>query len=531
MVISGGILTTPQVITGFILEKDFSEIWLMWSAIIGGAFGTAFFAHLWFKLPVKTENEFILFRFSGKGAKILHSFRSIYVGGVVAPLVLSMTFIAFGRIISTLFGLGFDLSIFLISATVIASTFFNSLKQRIKLDVVYLFVFLISLGVIIFYLTRNLGDFSTVSEIVKSQEYNFELIPKPGNLAFGSFLVFILIQWWSAGIIDMPNINAQKLMSAKDINTVSKSVILPSIFMSVFMIIIFTIPFYILKLDSSLFNVDSGEIAFVNIFKFSMPQELYFIVVIFFLLPFLSAVNNTQNWSASLLVQNFYKYQIKRNASERNLSNAGTLAMILVIVVSALIALFNDSILKVFKYLVAISAGVGPVFILRWYWHRINAWTQLSAMVLSLIYPNVYEILFSHSYVFQDMIGTLMKEWSLDYFPLKIIILSIAVIFSWLIVTFATKPTDDKTIKQFIDAVKPGGFWKTKQAGKLYFFRRLIIALLFTIGGFTFYLSYWQFVNGEYLTLVFCFILYIGLNYLGYVLLRNVNKKHMIYNK
>ncbi len=523
MLISGGILTMPQVITGFILANDFSGIWIIWSALIGGAFGSVFFSHLWYRLPIKTENELILFRFSGKGAKILHAFRSVYVGGIVAPLGLSMAFVAFGRIISMLFELDFSLSVLIILGFVIISTFFNSLRQRLKLDVIYLIIFLVSLGIIIFYLTKNLGGFSSISEIVQSKQYNFNLIPEPGTLAFGSFLVFVLIQWWSAGIIDMPDINGQKLMSAKNINTVSKSVILPSVFMSVFLVIILTIPFYSLKLDNSLLKGSSGELAFVSIFKYAIPKNLYFVVVIFFFLPFLSSVNNTQNWSASLLVQNFYKYHINKQATEQKLSGIGTVMMILIALISATIALFNDSILDIFKYLLAISAGVGPVFILRWYWHRINAWSQLSAMVLSLIYPNIYEILFANSPAFQNFIETLMTNWCLEYFPLKIILLSIAVIASWLLATFLTIPTDEKTVRKFVNAVKPGGFWKNEQSGKVFFYKRFLIAILLTFAGFTFYFTYWQFVNGEYLTTVLCFVMYITLNYLGYILLKRIN--------
>jgi len=409
---------------------------------------------------------------------------------------------------------------------VIISTFFNSLRQRLKLDVIYLIFFLVSLAIIIFYLTKNLGDFISISEIVKSHDYNFNLIPKTGTIAFGSFLVFVLIQWWSAGIIDMPDINGQKLMSAKNINTVSKSIILPSIFMSVFLIIILTIPFYSLQLDNSLLSSESGELAFVSIFKYAIPTRLYFLVVIFFFMPFLSAVNNTQNWSASLLVQNFYKYHINKQATKQKLSNIGIFTMIVIVIISAIIAIFSGSILDIFKYLLAITAGVGLVFILRWYWHRINAWSQLSAMVLSLIYPNVYEILYINSPVFQNFIETLMINWGFEYFPLKIILLSIAVISSWLLVTFLTKPTEEEITLRFVSIVKPGGFWKSKHSGKVFFLKRLIVSLFLTFAGFIFYFTYWQFINGEYLTTVLCFVLYIALNYLGYILLKNVNESY-----
>jgi Na+/proline symporter len=325
----------------------------------------------------------------------------------------------------------------------------------------------------------------------------------------------------------MPDINGQKLMSAKNMNTISQSLILPKLFMAIFMILILTIPFYILQINPLHVDYASGELAFVSIFKYAIPKQLYFIVVLFFFLPFLSAVNNTQNWSAALLVQNFYKYYIEKQASDKKLYRLGMLTMIFIVFMAAIFAVFNDSILDIFKYILAISAGVGPVFILRWYWHRINAWTQLSAMVLSLIYPNIYEILYHNNEAFHNGILTLMNAWNLDYHPLKIILLSVSVIGSWLIVTFLTKQTDEKTITQFVDAVKPGGFWPRKSCGNVFFKKRLFIALMLTVGGFLFYYTFWQFVKGNYGLTLLLLVIYLLINYLGYVLLKKLNSRYM----
>ncbi|MDD2387833.1 MAG: hypothetical protein PHP52_13730 [Bacteroidales bacterium] len=524
MIISGGILTIPQVITSFIINKDFSGLWIIWSAVIGTAFGKVFFAHLWHNVPIKTENELILFRYSGVGAKMLHVFRSLYVGVIIAPIGLSMAFLAFGRIAGSLFDISTNYAILIILFFVIISTFFNGLKQRLKLDFIYLFIFILCLIGILFFLYLNIGSLSELSQTVALQNNKVILFPQKGSIAFNSFLIFVLLQWWSASIIDFPDINGQKLMAAKDVNTISKSIVLPSLLLSIFLILIYTIPFYILLIKNQASIVNSGEIAFLSILQNAIPTNMYFIVLIFFLLPFVSAVNNTQNWSASLIIQNFYVYYINKKASIKDLNNKGLIVMVSIAIISAVMAMFSDSILDLIKLLLVITAGVGPVFIFRWYWHRINALSQLSAMVLSLIYPNIYEQLYANNSVFKSIIELIMLVLRLEYFPLKILILTITVTISWLFVTFITKPTEESTLKSFAETVTPGGFWKNYKKGKSLFPQRLFVAIILTISGFIFYLTYWQFVIGQYIFAVFLFLLFVILTYTGYLLLKKLNK-------
>lgn len=150
----------------------------MWTALIGVAFGKAFFAHLWYRLPVKTENELVLFRFSGKGARWLHIFRSVYVGGIVAPLMLSMAFLAFGRVLAEITGLNSRLAIAIILLYILVGTFFNSLRQRLRFDFAYFLLFILSLAVILVSLNKNLGSLADISQAITCKNINFSLFPE-----------------------------------------------------------------------------------------------------------------------------------------------------------------------------------------------------------------------------------------------------------------------------------------------------------------------------------------------------------------
>ena len=200
MILAGGVLTEPQILTSFLIDGDLSGMWLIWTILIGIAFGKVFFAHLWHRLPLKTENELILFRFSGKGAKYLHIFRSIYVGAVVAPLSLSMAFLAFGRVLSEISGISLQQAIWITLGYITIGTFFNSLRERLRFDFVFFIIFIASLVFILFSLNNSLGSYVDISNAISSNKLSFKLFPDVKSTGFSAFLVFILLQWWSANI-------------------------------------------------------------------------------------------------------------------------------------------------------------------------------------------------------------------------------------------------------------------------------------------------------------------------------------------
>ena len=469
MIISGGMLTIPQIITSFVVKGNLEGMWIIWAGFLGTAFGKAFFAHLWHRVPVKTENELILYRFSGRGSKILHAFRSLYMGGIIAPLGLSMAFLAFGRIVSFTLGCSVNAGILFSLGFVVVATFFNSLRQRLRLDTIYLAILVVSLIVIVYFILINIGSLNDLQLKINQSNLGYRLFPQLGTKSFTAFLVFFLVQWWSASIIDYPNVTGQKLMAARNTNDITRSIVLPSLMFSVFTLIIITIPLFIILTSSLQVANMNGEEAFLQIFLHAIPKHLYFIVLIFFLLPFIAATNNTQNWSGSLLVQNFYVHFINNKSSEKKLKRIGIATMLAIAIVAAILAMVNQSMLEIIKFMFAITAGVGPVFMLRWYWHRINAWSQLSAMVASLIYPNLFDLAYTKIDVVAASINFAMNLLNMDYYPLKIIVLTVFVCLTWLLFTFITKPSEKETIQRFAQTVKPGGIWKLPNTGSVNF--------------------------------------------------------------
>ncbi len=523
MILAGGVLAEPQILTSFLIDGDLSGMWLIWTILIGIAFGKVFFAHLWHRLPLKTENELILFRFSGKGAKYLHIFRSIYVGAVVAPLSLSMAFLAFGRVLSDISGISLQQAIWITLGYITIGTFFNSLRERLRFDFVFFIIFIASLVFILFSLNNSLGSYVDISNAISSSKLSFKLFPDVKSTGFSAFLVFILIQWWSANIIDLPSMTGQKLMAAQNQRTIVQSIILPQILFAVFFIAISSIPFYILLIEPSALHGISGEAAFLKIFTHSLHGASRWVVLLFFLMPFTAITQNYQNWSGSLLVQNLYKHHINPHATDNALRHVGIAVMIFIVSAAAIIALFNSSIVSVVKYIFTITAGVGPVFILRWYWHRINAWTQLTAMVVSLVYPTLFDAAYNNIPAFNLLLSQLMHTLNMEYYPLKIILLTILVCLTWITVMYSTNPTAISTLEKYVTAVKPGGVWPFANAGRIMLVPRLALALLLSTSSVLNFVVLWQFVTGFYTQAVMLFCISIIILILAYHLMKKVN--------
>lgn len=524
MILSNGLMIEPQLICASLVNGELSDMWLYWSAHIGSAFSISFFAHLWQSIPVKTENEFIFFRFSGIGAKLLHTFRSLYLGLLIIPFIISFSLLAFAKICCFIFKIDLVTTILLISSILAMLTFLNSFRLRLRMDFILFFLFLI-IGVILFVnLYSNTGGLFHLSNQLKTKGYNFSIIPSIGSKGFNDFLIFIVVQWWSASILDYPDMNGQKLMASKGGNDLVKSIFLPTMFVFLFRILMFTLPFMAVVYGFAHHSFDN-ELAFTALFSNVLPSSMLVLVVLFFMIPFLSIVQNTQNWGGSLLVENFYKQTINPNMSASKSKRLGLIAMVYILMLSTIIAIYANSLMGITKYLFAITAGVGPVFMLRWYWWRINAWSQLSAMLSGLFYPPILDMLNENNATVHQFMINLGSNFNVDYYPIKIIILTIAVCITWLVFTFCTAPTEPQVLQTFASTVKPGGFWKGfENSGKSFSKARILAWIIQAGNGMLVYFVFWNFLIGNYSVFICLLFLFVFAFFVSYKLVQKANK-------
>lgn len=526
MLLAGGIIVEPQLICSALINNQFSDMWLYWSAAIGSAFSISFFAHLWQKVPVKTENEFLFFRFSGLGAKILHQFRSLYLGLLIIPFIISFSLLAFSKIVGSILGIEIHITIIIVSILLLFLTFFNSLKVRLRMDFVLFVIFIILFCVLLFSLYNATGGLNKLSKIINSSKINFNILPTFGSKAFNAFIVYIAVQWWSASLLDYPDMNGQKLMATNNSKDLVKSIFLPSFSILIFRMLLFTLPF-IAVFYGFTNGCNDSELAITYLFIKVLPSWMMILILILFMIPFISVVQNMQNWGGSLLVENFYKHFINQNADENKLKKTGLFAMVYIIIASAVISFHADSLVGITKYLFTITAGVGPVFMLRWYWWRINAWSQLSAMIACLFFPLILDWLVANNNFIYLLIMKLETFLNLDYYPLKIIILTISVCCVWISITFLTPPTDEKILRNFARTIKPGGFWKDfDNHGKSFSKTRVLAWLIQTINCYLVYFMFWNFLVGNYLYFTLIILIFSGCFFLSYRLIQKANSKY-----
>ena len=526
MLMASVIMIEPQLICAALAKGQLSDMWLYWSAVIGSSFSVSFFAHLWRKVPVKTENEFLFFRYSGKAAKVLHVFRSLYLGLLIIPFLISFGILAFSKIVCFITDIELRLAIILATILLVFLTFFNSLKSRLRMDFVLFIVFLTLFCIITFNLYENTGGLSHLANTVQSSKINFSIIPSIGSKTFNAFIVFILVQWWSASILDYPDMNGQKLMATNSSNDLVKSVFLPSLLIIFFRVVLFTLPFLAVCYGFTNGIADS-ELAFTNLFVKVLPSWMLVLVVLLFLIPFISLSQNMQNWGGSLLIENFYKHTINPRVSDDKAKSMGIVALIYIVVVAGCISIYSESLVGITKYLFSITAGVGPVFMLRWYWWRINAWSQLTAMVAALVYPPILDALFENNVAVNHYITCIEHNYNIEYYPVKIVILTIAVCLTWLVFTFLTAQTAIKTLETFAATVKPGGFWKPfNNSGKTFSKLRVFAWLLQTGNGFLLYFIFWNFLIGSYALFIGLLLFFVICFFTSYQLIQKANSKY-----
>ena len=523
VLMGSGVLIEPQMISTALAEGNLSGMWMMWSGMLTGALGVSFFAHLWRNLPVKTENELLLYRFSGRGARILHGFRALYVGGFVVLFILASSFLAFSNLLASFFSITRGQALMCTTGVVVLSTFFNSLRQRIRMDFVFLLLFTLLFIAVITAIILDAGGFIRVSRAVTAAGLNFSLLPSSGTMAFNGFLVYVLLQWWISSVPDMPDMNGQKLMSCERPVDIVKSMVLPGIIGVIFGLFQFILPFIAFS-DGFLKPGVNPEQAYLSVFTSHLPPALLAAAGLMFFIAFLSLVMNNLNWAGSLLIQNFYRYNVRPKASESQLFRAGMLSMVALSVLAGVVAWNSDSLFGIARYIFTITAGVGPVYILRWYWWRINAWSQLSSQITALIMPTVFDLIMAFSPGFSVWITDLCGQLNMEIYPFKIIAFSVLNCCVWLSVTFLTKPDDEETLRRFASMVKPGGFWpRPYDRGQLFASQRMLAWLLFAARGLVVYLACWSFVCGEYGMTALYLSIYAGLLFVVYRVLKRVN--------
>ena len=464
---------TPNLVTDIVRTNGVSGNWSWWAFLITGLLTVFVYAKLWRKSNVNTDLEFYELRYGGKPAKFLRKFRAIYLGVIFNVITMSAVTLAAIKIGGIMLGLEPWQTV--ISAGLITVVFsaIGGFKGVVYTDFILFFVAMAGAIGAAYYLV-NLPEIGGLEALIKHKNVadKLSILPDFNNTkALITLLIIPLaVQWWSSwypgaepgggGYI------AQRMLAAKDAN----HSIGATFFFNIMHYALRPWPWIIVALASLVLFPDLASIqeAFPNITEdklghdlaysamlTKLPSGLLGIVLASLVAAYMSTISTQLNWGSSYIVFDFYKRQINPNASEKRLVAVGRISTVLLMLLSAGLALLIQNALQLFELLLVFGAGTGLIFILRWFWWRINAWSEISAMFASGIVSLVLTIPSVDLYLFNADTG-ILPEWT------KFLIVVGVTSAVWLISTLITKPESEEVLENFYKKTQPGGpGWKS----------------------------------------------------------------------
>jgi len=508
-------LINPDIINvlskmGIVATEGYAGMWIFYTGVLGAGFLPIVFAPLWSRLRFMTDNQFILLRFSGTPAKILHLFRAVYVGYLVVALFIAQVFIGMSKVLQVYLEITYTQSFLIIGAILLLLIAKNSLQLKVRSDFLNGMIYLAAFAVGAFFVLKQYGGAAEIySELKTSYPEYIRLFPEGvEKTSFGSIptlMVYFTIQWWSITIIDGSGPEAQRFMNVKSPFQAFKAAFLPLIlFTLVFLFHSFVIDAGILMIHKpgllipELNNNPDMEASFIMMYKQAMPGGLSTLVFLAFLLGFIGFLESFINWGSSFVTVDVFKTYLLKKRGEGFYSRLSYAVMLIIGISGMIIAWYNTHLLGLQKFIFSMGAGVGPVFILRWFWWRINAWSQFTAMLSSLIFAVGWDLLYEFSSSFHQLVDLQLESLDLSYYTFKLICLTAVVTLSWLLVTFLTIPDDKETLRKYQEQVNPGGYWPGGPTRvKVFNMKRLLLVLLYPVISILPFLIIWQFKFGN----------------------------------
>ncbi len=510
-------LINPDIINvlskmGIVATEGYAGMWIFYTGVLGAGFLPIIFAPLWSRLRFMTDNQFILFRFSGKPARILHLFRAVYVGYLVVALFTAQVFIGMSKLLMVFTGCSYPVSFMIIGIILLLLIAKNSLQLKARTDFLNGIIYLLAFAIGAYFVLKFFGGLSSVyPKLNSSYQDHIQLFPDGvKNSSFESIptlLVYFLIQWWSINVLDGSGPEAQRFMNARSPFQAFKAAFLPLILFSlVFLFHSFVIDAGILMIHESselIPEIKSSpdlEASFIQLYKQAMPGGLSTLVFLAFIIGFTSFLESFINWGASYVTVDVFKTYLLGKKKDRFYERLSYLVMLVIGISGMIIAWYNTHLLGLQKFIFSMGAGVGPVFILRWFWWRINAWSQFTAMLSSLVFAVGWDLAYQSSPTFHSFVDLQLETLDISYFAFKLLCLTILVTLSWLLVTFLTPPDDPETLEKYVARVNPPGFWPFEASGKKTISRQtLLLLLIYPVISISPFLIIWLFKFGSLL--------------------------------
>ena len=452
---------TPLVVTGLVAKNGIAGNWIWWSMVFSGILTVFFYAKLWRRAGVLTDVEFAEIRYSGKPAAFLRGFRAVYLGLPVNLIIMGWVNLAIVKIMMTVLGISkveaLGLAILLMAITAFISTI-SGLWGVLWTD---LFQFGLMMGMVILLavfavnaaggMDSLLGQLHEIDKSRSASSSMLSLVPDVNSvwMPMITFFVFIAVNWWASwypgaepgggGYI------AQRIFSAKN----EKHSLLATLWFNIAHYALRPWPWIVVALvavvrfQSDPAFINDPESGYIRVMITDLPIYLRSVMIAAFAAAYMSTMATQLNWGASYLVNDVYKRFLNKTKEEKHYVIISQFVTILMMIFSVIVTFYMESIANAWKILMALGAGTGLVYILRWFWWRINAWSEIAAMSAAFITSLILQFVFH-----------LDEGDPIDFAHLLLITVGITT-FVWLLVTFLTKPEPREILHTFYRNVRP----------------------------------------------------------------------------
>jgi len=465
---------TPNLVTNFVRTGGVAKNWSWWAFLLTGMLTVFFYARLWRRTGVLTDLEFYELRYSGRSAAFVRGFRAIYLGLLFNCFIMASVTLAASKIASVMLGWQRHETVVVCGLICIAFATTSGLWGVLASDLIQFGIAMVGVIAAAYYALAHpqIGGLSGLLEKIDPATLN--LLPDfaDTSAAMAIFIVPLTIQWWSVWYPGAEpgggSYVAQRMLAAKDERHALGATLLfniahyalrpwPWIIVALCSLIVFPslsdIKAAFPDVPDDLLGHDIAYPAMLTL----LPHGLLGLLVASLLSAYVSTMSTHLNWGASYLVHDFYRRFFVRDApvSERRLVLISRVVTVLLMLVAGALTFWLTTAAKAFNLMLSIGAGTGLIYLLRWFWWRINAWSEISAMIASFAISVFVYYDLQQAAVGDSLLARLFGSTPPEHLQLAVSVALTTVV--WLLVTFLTPPASRETLIRFCRVVRPPG--------------------------------------------------------------------------
>ena len=452
---------TPLAVTGMVARGGIAGNWLWWNFVASGMLTVFFYARLWRRSGVMTDIEFSEIRYSGPPAAFLRGFRALYFGLPINCIVLGWVNLAMVKILSMILGVDKLTALAMVLGLIAVTSLISTLSGLWGVLVTDLVQFIIAMVMVTLLAVFAVGAVGGIEQL----KWKLAAVDQVRGVAAGghgsvlsfvpdldsawmpmiTFLVYISVNWWATWYPGAEpgggGFVAQRMFSAKN----EKHSLLATLWFNFVHYAVRSWPWILVGLVSLVLypGLADPETGYILVMIHHLPASLRGLMLAAFLAAYMSTIATQLNWGASYLVNDFYRRFLKKDAGEKHYVRVSQWTTVALTILSAVVTFYMDSITAAWKLLIVTGAGTGGVLLLRWFWWRINAWSEVSAMVSAFLV----------SLGLQTVFG-LDSDKPVDFAWIMLITVGVTTA-AWLATTLLTRPEPDSVLVAFYRRTRP----------------------------------------------------------------------------